>query len=237
MLRVAICDDEKEMIDILTEYVKKVQQETGISIHIDEYQDSRILCDKLDSQKVTYDLIILDIMMPGKSGLDVGKMIRHELRDNQTQIAYVSSESKFAMELFDVQPINFLINHVKYSDVRKVIELSAEIVSTNRHMFTYHMGKGNYYKEAVGDIMYFKSDGRKLKIHTVNGDKEFYGKIDDVYEELKSYGFVVIHKSYLVNYIYVSKVYSDLLEMVDGKKLPISRGNKEELKRLWNMVM
>lgn len=237
MLKVAICDDEKEMIDILTEYVRSVQQEMGMNIHIDEYQDSCKLCDKLESQKVTYDLIILDIMMPKKSGLDIGYVIRNILNDNQTQIAYVSSESKFAMELFDVQPINFLIKPVKYDDVKKVVELTARIVDTNRRIFTYVKGKGNYYKEVVGDIMYFESDGRKLIIHTVHGTEEFYGKINDVYNELKVYGFVIIHKSYLVNYIYVDKIYGEYLVMTDGAKLPISRGNKEELKRLWNMLI
>lgn len=237
MLRIAICDDEKGMIDIFTEYVRRAQQEMDIDVHIDEYEESWRLCDRLESQKASYDLIILDIMMPEKTGLDVGYLIRNVLHDNQTQIAYVSSESKFAMELFNVQPINFLIKPVKYQDLKKVLELTARIVDTNRRVFTYVKGKGNYCKEVVGDIMYFESDSRKLIIHTVNGSEEFYGKINDVYDELKIYGFVIIHKSYLVNYIYVDKVYAEYLVMTNGAKLPISRGNKEDLKKLWNMIL
>lgn len=237
MLKVAICDDEKEMIDILTEYVRRAQQEMNIDIYIDEYVESWRLCDRLEAQKASYDLIILDIMMPEKTGIDVGNLIRNILKDNQTQIAYVSSESKFAMELFNVQPINFFIKPVIYEDVEKVLELTARIVDANRRVFTYVKGKGNYCKKVVGDIMYFESDGRKLTIHTVDGSEEFYGKINDVYDELNAYGFVIIHKSYLVNYIYVDKVYAEYLVMTNGAKLPISRGNKDDLKRLWNMTI
>jgi len=236
MLRVAICDDQEAMVNILAKYVHEAGLDTGIDIYVDEYQDSCRLCDRLESQTVVYDLIILDIMMPQKTGLDIGNIIRTRLSDNHTQIAYVSSKRKFAMELFDVQPINFLIKPIKYDDVKKVIELTEKIVDANRHIFTYVKGKGNYYKEIVGDIKYFESDGRKLIIHTVHGREEFYGKINDTYNALKMYGFVIVHKSYLVNYMYVDKVYSEYLFMTDGTRLPISRGNKEELKRLWNIV-
>ncbi len=237
MLRVAICDDEREMLDILTGYVHRSQRDLDIDIYIDEYEESSKLCDRLEDQRAAYDLIILDIIMPEKTGLDIGHTIRNVLHNNQTQIAYVSSESKFAMELFNVQPINFLIKPVKYYDIKKVIELTAQILDTSRHVFTYLKGKGNLCKEIVGDIMYFESDNRKLIIHTINGSKEFYGKINDVYNKLKIYGFVIIHKSYLVNYIYVDKVYAGYLVMTDGAKLPISRGNKEDLKRLWNIII
>lgn len=237
MLRVAICDDERETIDILTGYVRKVGLDLDMDIYIDEYEESYKLCDKLEDHKVAYDLIILDIIMPKKSGLDVGYLIRNVLNDNQTQIAYVSSESKFAMDLFNMQPINFLIKPIGYSDVKKVIELTGRIVDTNRHIYTYRKGKGNLCKEITGNIMYFESDNRKLIIHTINGCEEFYGKLNDVYNELKAYGFVIIHKSYLVNYIYVDKVYAEYLVMTNGAKLPISRGNKEDLKRLWNIII
>lgn len=237
MLRVAICDDEREMIDILTAYVRRAQQEMNIDIHIDEYSESCKLCDRLESHKSLYDLIILDIIMPVKTGIDVGYLIRNILHDNQTQIAYVSSKSKFAMELFNVQPINFFIKPVIYEDVKKVLELTAQIVDINRHLFIYVKGKGNYCKKVVGDIMYFEIDGRKLIMHTVDGSEEFYGKINGVYDELKAYGFVIIHKSYLVNYRYVDKVYAEYLIMVNGAKLPISRGKKEDLKRLWNITI
>ncbi len=236
MLRVAICDDQEAMVHILAKYVREAELDLGIDIHVDEYQDSCRLCDRLESQTVVYDLIILDIMMPQRTGLDIGNIIRRELCDNQTQIAYISSKRKFAMELFNMQPINFLIKPVKYNDVKKVLELTEKIVDANRHIFTYVKGKGNYYREVVGDIKYFESDGRKLTIHTVHGKEEFYGKINDAYNTLKVYGFVIIHKSYLVNYMYVDKVYGEYLVMTDGVRLPISRGNKDELKRLWNIV-
>lgn len=65
-------------------------------------------------------MIFLDIMMPVKSGVEVGKIIRNDLKDNITQIVFISSENKYAMDLFEIRPMNFLIKPFDENDIEKL---------------------------------------------------------------------------------------------------------------------
>lgn len=56
----------------------------------------------------TLFLLILDIELQAQNGVTVGNLLREELGDNATQVLYISAHTQYAMELFDVRPLNFL---------------------------------------------------------------------------------------------------------------------------------
>ena len=54
-------------------------------------------------------MLFLDIELITTDGIQVGKFIREELKNLETTIIYISSKSSYAMQLFQVQPLGFLI--------------------------------------------------------------------------------------------------------------------------------
>ena len=108
MLRIGICDDEELITKRLMRILYSLEKNQSENYDIEVYTDSVKLSEKLSAGK-RYDLIFLDIMMPVKSGVEVGKIIRNDLKDNITQIVFISSENKYAMDLFEIRPMNFLI--------------------------------------------------------------------------------------------------------------------------------
>ncbi|MEL7568552.1 MAG: response regulator [Dehalobacterium sp.] len=60
-----------------------------------------------------FDIVFLDIELPKISGIDIGKKIRDEMHDETTKIVYISGKDSYAMGLFDVRPLNFLIKPIK----------------------------------------------------------------------------------------------------------------------------
>ena len=74
-------------------------------------------------EKEQYDIIFLDIMLPQMDGVELGSYIRNVKNDNYTQIVYISSETSYAMELFEVRPLNFLIKPLDEKKIQKVLEL------------------------------------------------------------------------------------------------------------------
>ena len=67
-------------------------------INTDTFSDGQMLISELASG-VHYDIVILDICMPEKSGIDIGVYIREIMNDNISQIIYISSERQYAMDL------------------------------------------------------------------------------------------------------------------------------------------
>ena len=62
--------------------------------------------------------------------------------------------------------------------------------------------------------------------------EEFYGKIDNVYEDVKDRNFARVHKSFIVNCNYVDRVLANAVIMDDGREIPVSRNWKEEVRKI-----
>ncbi len=69
-----------------------------------------------------YDLLFLDIELPQINGVAVGRYIRETIKNEIIQIAYISSKQKYAMELFEMHPINYLVKPLTYEKIAKVID-------------------------------------------------------------------------------------------------------------------
>ena len=65
-------------------------------------------------------------------------------------------------------------------------------------------------------------DGKEYKLK---------GKLNDIYERVKEFGFLFIHKSYIVNNLYIRKYSYDNVELDDNVILPVSRQRREEIKK------
>ena len=204
MIRIAICDDEKEFVQQLTQYILNVSKTFNEQFEIDGYTDSRVLIESMKEEK--YDMIFLDIQMPYIDGLAIGKYIRNNLDDNVTEIIYISSERKYAMDLFSVRPMNFIIKPVSENDIFDMLQLGLKLVKNSSQLFDYEL-KGETHRVKLSDIYYFKSDARKIIMVMSNGTEiSFYGKMSELAEKVAKYNFKYIHKSYIINSIHVQPV-------------------------------
>ena len=68
------------------------------------------------------DLLFLDIELGDYTGVEVGKKIRSDIRYESMQIVFVSAKDNYAMQLFDIRPMNFLVKPVKYERVAYILE-------------------------------------------------------------------------------------------------------------------
>lgn len=228
MIRIAICDDEKEFVQQLTQYILNVSKTFNEQFEIDGYTDSRVLIESMKEEK--YDMIFLDIQMPYIDGLAIGKYIRNNLDDNVTEIIYISSERKYAMDLFSVRPMNFIIKPVSENDIFDMLQLGLKLVKNSSQLFDYEL-KGETHRVKLSDIYYFKSDARKIIMVMSNGTEiSFYGKMSELAEKVTKYNFKYIHKSYIINSIHVKHFTARKVIMNNGHELPVSRTNRENIK-------
>lgn len=228
MIRIAICDDEKEFVQQLTQYILNVSKTFNEQFEIDGYTDSRVLIESMKEEK--YDMIFLDIQMPYIDGLAIGKYIRNNLDNNVTEIIYISSERKYAMDLFSVRPMNFIIKPVSENDIFDMLQLGLKLVKNSSQLFDYEL-KGETHRVKLSDIYYFKSDARKIIMVMSNGTEiSFYGKMSELAEKVTKYNFKYIHKSYIINSIHVKHFTARKVIMNNGHELPVSRTNRENIK-------
>ena len=91
----------------------------------------------------------------------------------------------------------------------------------------------NHYRVYVKDIIYFEIVGRKMVMHTTTEEHSFWHTIGEIHEELKDYGFVLVHNAILVNMAYVREVTRTYLTLHDRRQIPISYHRSKDVKSMF----
>jgi len=232
-LFIAICDDEIQIGTLLEKDLIEILDSINIKYEIDVYYTGEDLYNKMESG-VHYDLIFLDIEFAQNAinGVEVGKLIRDAQKNNLVSIVYISWEKNYAMELFDIRPLHFLVKPLNYEKIEKIIRTYLDISGLLSGVFTYKIGHDTF-KARVKDIVYLENRERKIIIVFSDGrSEEFYGSLKEVYEEqLKGFDFIFIHASYVVNYDHITKVeYNQLFINNSALPLPISKHRRNDVR-------
>lgn len=230
MLRIAICDDEKSICNQLEEILERLGREFLENIQIDIFYSGEELCQYLAANNY-FDIIFLDIELKIMNGVEVGQTIRDRMLNETTQIIYISGKETYAMELFKIRPLDFIIKPFNYEKIKEIFKIALRIIQKNGNIFQYKIGHTTY-NVLIKNILYFESRNREIIIHETNATEVFYGKLKDVHENLRRFKFIQIHKSYLVNYNHVIKLEYHQVTMSSKVLLPISQANRKRIREL-----
>ncbi len=225
MLRIAICDDDNYICSELESILIELSKILPKKIEVEVFYSGESLIQYL-SEGVFFDVIFLDIEFQILNGVEVGRKIRDELNNEITQIVYISGKNSYAMELFDIRPLNFLIKPLQKEKIETVVRKAIDLVDKSNHFFEYKTGRKKN-KIPIKDILYFESDGKKIKMILQSEMYEFYGKLFGVKQQLGEQDFIPIHKSYLVNYYHVIEYQYDCVKMSNKTMLPISQQHRK----------
>lgn len=223
-MKVAIVDDELEMRQIMTDYVKRFGEEAGIDLETVTFESGEQF---LKDYKMIYDIIIFDIDMPGINGIDTARKLRET--DSNVTIIFVTNIAQYAINGYEVDAVDYILKPVSYYDFSmKFHRTVAKAAQKKEHIIKVETAEGAR-KLRLPALVYVEVLSHYLYFHTTKRDYRSRGNISDVEKELEKYNFVRIHRSYIVNLRYVNKVLSKEVTVGD-KVLPVSRNYKEKLK-------
>ena len=226
--KTAICDDDIKIQFTIEKFVQSILEEYSIEKEIECFDCGDKLCNIYEKGK--FDLIFLDIEYKGKNGVEVGKYIRETIGDESVQIAYISGNTGYAMELFEYRPINFLVKPISETEVRKIIDKFLLLNNQKLEIFQYKIGP-NIFQIALSEIVYLSSNARKITLHGKNKNDEFYGSLEYIYTTLKGKNFLYVHKSFIVNYQCIKKMSYEQVIMCDGTTIPISQSRRPAIRK------
>jgi len=232
MIRIAICDDEQDAVVLHEEMIRKSLQTCGIGYKITTYtQSSNLLYDIMDDG-FFYDLILLDIEMPGVTGMEISEKIKPFLPN--VKIIFVTSHLEYAIDAFELSifryvPKDNLDNRLvaAVTDAAKLIELEAGkeyAIQTSSRM----------EKIPYKDIYYIQRDGKNASIVSSTGISKVRKSLQQVYDELNTPEFIFIDRGYIVNIIQIMKISHGMAVLKNGEQLSISRSHLQEVKQQIN---
>ena len=221
-MRIAICDDEKRICDILAEKVGKICPDAEIIT----YASGKEL---LNADELP-DILLLDIRMPEISGMDVAKTLRD--RDWRKILIFITGEEDQVFNSFDLQAFHFLVKPVadeKLKEVldnaRKELERYGDISGKQDKYIEIQSGTA-HIRINLSQLLYAEVYDRKTILHMKKENIEYYGQLS-VLENLVGKDFYRIHRSYLVNMKYVERYDRTSVTLTGGDNIPISRREYE----------
>lgn len=221
MFHIGICDDEKGTCSQLEEWCYEYGEKNGLGIEVYVWYTGESLCNDMSEKKSRLDMLFLDIELSSTDGIKVGKFIRDELENLEVAIVYISSKSSYAMNLFRIQPIEFLIKPIEREKVDDIITRGIRLYERKNQIFEYYT-KGYNYKVPYKEIIYFYSQNKIINIVFKDKETQFNGKLKDI-AKAAPHNFILIHQSYLINLDFVTECSYELVKMNNGTMLNISQ--------------
>ena len=228
MYNIGICDDERDTCSQIADMIYEYDKKNKVGIEVSIWTTGEELYRDMMKNK-SIDLLFLDIELVSTNGIQIGKLIRHELENQELGIVYISSKSSYALELFKIHPIDFLIKPIKVQDVKDSIDEALRLYNRNNTVFEY---KANGYncKIPYKDIIYFYSENKKINMVTAESTIQFTGKIKDLAGSMPG-NFIQIHQSYIINMNHMNECSYELVKMNGGAELNISQPYRKQVRK------
>ena len=219
-LRIAFCDDDALFRASLRQAAEESFAARGLACDCFEAASAGALSAALGHR--SFDLIFLDIEMPGTDGIRFGEELR--ARGLRADIVYVSNMEDRVYESFRVHPWSFLR---KSRCSRELPALLEEYVRTwrertDRLLFTETGGRTVAVDPA--ELIYVEAAGKTQRlVFPDTAPILVRDTMRDLEEKLTAFGFIRIHKGFLVNYRFIRRITSRCVLLDDGSDLPVGR--------------
>lgn len=231
MIRIAIVDDADFICESIERFLTDFSKNNGITIEFDSFYSGDEIKSKL--QKTYYDCIFLDIEIGVISGIDVSKYLRETLKNETTEIIYISQHRQYAIDLFDYEPISFLLKPIDKGKLIQAFNKFLKRLKISEEVFTFKSGR-EFYHVPLKNILYFESSDHKIILHTINENYDFYDKMDRLVSLLEIKKFVYVHKSFLVNSKHIQKYEYESISLNNGEVIPIAQSRRKII-REWQL--
>ena len=111
VFKVAIVEDQDEEANRLISYFKRYEQERDDSFQITRFENGDRF---IFNYRPVFDLVLMDIMMPGSNGLDAAKALRDI--DRNVTLVFVTNMAQFAVKGYEVEAFDFVVKPVTFQN-------------------------------------------------------------------------------------------------------------------------
>lgn len=233
MVRIAICDDDREFIRYLKKKIMTVMRK-DTKVEFWEFHSGEELFRGLYGRKEC-DVLFLDVQLPKMDGYTVAQKFREKY--NAAILIFCSGVCLPTPEFFKVTPYRYLLKQYSAKQMEDELrEIIAYLFKKKEQPYVWGSFEKTRYRLSLDDILYLSIAKRGCTVHLLpnslsarlSEEMTCQEKLTDLYALIKDYGFAYAHNSYVVNLKYVTKRSMTELELTDGSALNISRSKGKE---------
>lgn len=216
MIRIAVCEDSIPIQAQIEDHISEMLTDCPVEV----FSSGEELLSFLSREKRRFSLYLMDISLPGISGIETAAAIRE--RDPYALIIYITDYKEYVYEVFETLPYRFITKSIDKDIFHKAISDAVNYITDRGELFHFHVDRVQY-QIPFQEIIYFESNLRRVTLHTGKEAFSFYGRLRDLSEHLNPMLFVRTHASYLVNMEYIRSIRDAEVLLSTGEHIPVSR--------------
>jgi two-component system LytT family response regulator len=166
-------------------------------------------------QESPVDLLLLDIEMPGMSGLELTRLLHKQ----KPIIVFTTANKDYAIEAFELNVADYLVKPVgtvrflqSIEKVRETLNSHKQQVQQNDHDFAFIKDNGVLKKVHFNEIHCVEAMGDYVKLHTNQKFHVIHATLKNVEEKLPD-NFFRVHRSYIIAVDKIESLHDGVIQM------------------------
>lgn len=189
-------------------------------------------------QEQPVDLLLLDIEMPGMTGLELTK----NLGQNRPVIIFTTSRKEYAVEAFELNVADYIVKPVTPARFIQAIDRAREILASNAEQVRMSDDEFMFIRDSnivrrlkVDEILYAEAMGDYVKLYSTQKFFAIHSTLKAVEERLPASKFFRVHRSYIVAVNKIDTIRDGAI-IINGKSLPVADAYRASLNKRMNIL-
>lgn len=231
MFRIAICDDNIEDLSnivSLVENYQSIQREPG-NIQFTAFHNAVDFISAMESGQ-QYQVVLLDILMPHMTGMDVAKELRKFNQD--IKIIFMTSSPEYAVESYAVNAYYYALKPIWKDKLFLLLDQVIEEMEDTSSLGFLVKSKSGLTRISIRSLEFAEIIGRTIAYHLTDGTViEAVGSLQELEKEIFSEScFVKPHRSYIVNMEHIHTIQQRQIKMQSSAWVPLAKANSKAVK-------
>lgn len=227
MIRIAICEDEKYMLDKLVENVRHYIKRKNKSADIQSFLSG----EELLKEDISFDILLLDLKLPGINGLEAAKRFC-----GKSQIIFVTAYQDYALDAFDIGAVHYLVKPITREKLDLALDRAVSRLKQMDNKALALIKNGKVQMIMIRDILYCEVFDHQICIHAADGNYEYFGSLHSLEQKLDE-RFLRCHRSFIVNMNHITGQENGTATVTGGDQILISRRKQQEfMKKLLSFL-
>lgn len=234
MLKIVLCDDNREAVKQYAELISKCAEKHNVEIELSCFYSGETLLFHFCDAPNQVDIIYLDIIMDKTDGMETAKKLRKY--GCHAQIVFLTSCDDYVYDAFDVNAVQYLLkDEITKEKFEEIFLRTVKLASQKEEELFICEFDGIKKAIPVSSISYFEIWKRVVTVH-FNGNEtaKFYSSMEDIEKQFADKAFARVHRSYVVHLPYIAQIQRKNLILKTGEIIPVGVTYVQPLKNIFS---
>ncbi len=220
-MRIAICDDNSIDLKAMQAVFRRVAPDDTL----DTFSEGGKLLNAISEGK-GYDLLFLDIIMPGITGMELARKIAVIAPD--IPIVFLTDSDAYAVEAFYVRALHYVLKPMTEQALKECLNRLEERRSARRRVHIIS-SSGIQHMFFADELQYAQCDAHYYDLHLKNGTAIRVRMTQQEIKDALGNSFLPISRGLVVNVEFIRQLGPKSCILKDGREILLSRGNTEDI--------